>query len=103
MRLFIPTAILSLATMLSACSSGNVKTAADYDAPAAPPVQHPNYDPYAAYGQANATWQPPVADRNGTIVKPHEPSTSLDRPDYEHAPWATGTGAASSAAPQGTF
>jgi hypothetical protein len=102
MRLFVYV-ILPVAAALSACSSGNVKTAADYDAPAAPPVLHPNYDPYAAYGQANATWQPPVADRNGTIVKPHEPSTSLDRPDYEHAPWATGAEAASSAAPRGTF
>jgi hypothetical protein len=103
MRPFLYVAILSSAAVLSACSSGNLKTSADYDAPAAPPVLHPNYDPYAAYGRANATWQPPVADRNGTIVKPHEPSTSLDRPDDEHAPWAIGAGSAPSASPKGTF
>jgi|GEM_PF-1564983 hypothetical protein len=101
MRLFLHVAILSSVIVVSACGSGNLKTSADYDAPAAPPIQHPNYDPYAAYGQANAIWQPPAADRNGTIVKPHEPSTSLDRPDYEHAPWATRGETASSSAPRG--
>jgi hypothetical protein len=103
MRLFLYVAILSSVVVVSACSSGNLKTSADYDSPAAPPVLHPNYDPDAAYGQANAIWQPPVADRNGTIVKPHEPSTSLDRPDYEHSPWETGAEAPSSTAPRGTF
>lgn len=38
------------------------------------------YDPYAAYGEANATRRPPVVDRNGTIVKPFEPSTQTTRP-----------------------
>jgi hypothetical protein len=38
------------------------------------------YDPYAAYGEANATRRPPVLDRNGTIVKPFEPSTQTTRP-----------------------
>ena len=103
MRPFLPFMILCVVAAASACSSGNVKSASDYDAPAAPPVKHPDYDPYAAYGQATATWRPPVADRNGTIVKPHEPATSLDRPDYEHAPWATGAGAGSASAPAGTF
>src|ERR1700739_2966635 len=92
---------LSLAGLLAACSSGNVKSAKDYDPPEAPPVVHPTYDPYAAYGQANAIWAPPVFDRAGTAVKPHEPSTSLDRPDYEHAPWATGAAGSSQGAPAG--
>ena len=70
---------------------------------AASPVQHPNYDPYSAYGESNATWRPPVADRNGTIVKPNEPSTEAERPDYEHAPWATGAAGGTVFAPPGTF
>ena len=42
---------------LAACSSGpNVKSAKDYNPPPAPPVRHPLYNPYAAYGEANATW-----------------------------------------------
>jgi hypothetical protein len=41
-------------------------------------------------GDADAIWQPPVADREGTIVKPEEPATDFDRPDYEAVPWATG-------------
>ena len=103
MRAIFPFLPLALAITLSGCNSGNLKAAGTHDAPAAPPVQHATYDPYSAYGQANAIWQPPVADRNGTIVKPHEPSTALDRPDYEQAPWMTGAGAGSSVAPRGTF
>jgi hypothetical protein len=103
MRPLVPFTILSLVLALAACHSGNLESADDYDAPPAPPVQHPNYDPYTAYGEANATWRPPVADRNGTIVKPTEPSTEADRPDYERAPWATGAAGGAEFAPPGTF
>jgi len=103
MRPLPPLAILLLALGLAACHTGNLESANDYSPPPAPPVQHPNYDPYSAYGQSNATWRPPVADRNGTIVKPNEPSTEGDRPDYEHAPWATGAAGGTVFAPPGTF
>ena len=82
--------ILALAACPAACSAGNVKSAKEYSAPAAPPVRNPLYNPYAAYGEANATWQPPVWNRDGTIVKAAEPSSQDDRPPYEFAPWATG-------------
>ncbi|RXS25252.1 hypothetical protein ER611_09265, partial [Streptococcus pyogenes] len=69
---------------LAACSSGNIRTAGSYSAPAAPQVQNPNYDPYAAPGTVNATWAPPVLNRNGTIVKPNDPRGAMaGRPDYE--------------------
>lgn len=92
-----------LAAYLVACSSGNVKSAKDYSAPAAPPVRNPLYNPYAAYGEANATWQPPVFNRDGTVVKPAEPASQADRPGYEFAPWATGAAGGSKYAPPGTF
>jgi hypothetical protein len=88
---------------LAACSSANVKSAKDYSAPAAPPVRNSLYNPYAAYGESNATWQPPVFNRDGTIVKPAEPASQADRPRYEFAPWATGAGGGSQYAPPGTF
>jgi hypothetical protein len=89
---------------LAACATPpNVKSASDYDAPRAPPVKHPLYDPYPAYGQANATWRPPVINRAGTIVKPLDPAVELGRPDYEHSDWATGAAGASALAPPGTF
>ena len=88
---------------LSACSSGNIKSARDYNAPAAPPVRHPYYNPYAPYGEANATWSPPVWDRNATIVKPADPSVEEGRPPYESAPWATGASGGGTFAPPGTF
>ena len=94
---------LSVASLVAGCSSGNVKSAKDYHPPAAPPAAHPAYDPGTPYGQANAVWAPPVFDRAGTVVKPREPSTSLDRPDYEHAPWATGAAGGSQGAPAGTW
>ena len=75
--------------ILSACNSGNIKSARDYNTPAAPMVRHPYYNPYAPYGEANATWTPPVWDRNGTIVKPADPGVEVERPPYENAPWAT--------------
>lgn len=88
---------------LAACSSGNIKSTRDYNAPTAPPVRHPFYSPYAPYGEANATWTPPVWDRNGTIVRPVDPGVELGRPPYETAPWATGTPGGSAFAPPGTF
>jgi len=89
---------------LAACSTPpNVKSASDYDAPAAPPVKHPYYDPYAAYGQANATWRPPVVNRAGTIVRPEDPSVDAGRPDYEHAGWATEAAGGSTLTPPATF
>lgn len=94
---------LSAAALLAACSSGNIKSATDYSAPAAPPVRNPLYNPYAAYGSENATWAPPVFDRDGTVVKPAEPSTQSGRPDYEAAPWATGAAGGDRFAPPGTF
>jgi hypothetical protein len=92
-----------LAAYLAACSSGNVRSVKDYSAPAAPPVRNPLYNPYAAYGEANAIWQPPVFNRDGTVVKPAEPSSQADRPGYEFAPWATGAAGGSQYAPPGTF
>ena len=89
---------------LVACSGGpNVKSAKDYSAPPAPPVRNPLYNPYAAYGEANATWTPPVFNRDGTITKPAEPASQSDRPEYEFAPWATGASGGSRFAPPGTF
>jgi hypothetical protein len=89
---------------VSACASPpNVRSANDYDAPAAPPMKHPLYDPYAPYGQANAIWRPPVINRDGTIVKPTDPAEQAQRPDYEHAAWATGAAGGSVLAPPGTF
>jgi hypothetical protein len=95
--------LLCLFIPLSACASGNVRTANSYTSPSSPAVSHPFYDPYAAYGEANATWRPPVFDRNGMIVKPFEPSTQGTRPDYEHAPWASGAAGGSQLSPPGTF
>jgi hypothetical protein len=105
MRPALPVVIILTAVALPACSTSppNVKSANDYNPPAAPLVQHPLYDPYAAYGQANATWRPPVINRNGTIVKPYDPAVDAQRPDYEHAPWATGAAGGSVEAPPGTF
>lgn len=89
---------------LVACSGGpNIKSTKDYSAPPAPPVRNPLYNPYAAYGEANATWTPPVFNRDGTITKPAEPASQSDRPEYEFAPWATGASGGSRFAPPGTF
>jgi hypothetical protein len=93
--------ILTLA--LAACEHGNVKRLSDYSAPPLPPMHNATYDPYAGYGEANATWTPPTYNRDGTIVKPTEPSTQGDRPSYETAPWATGGSGGSQYAPPGTF
>ena len=98
-----PLLVPLLFACLAACSSGNVKSAKDYSAPAAPPVRSAIYNPDAMYGEANATWQPPVFNRDGTIVKPAEPSSQADRPRNEFAPWATGAAGGSQYAPPGTF
>ena len=95
----IRTAALLLA--LAGCSGGNVHTGADYHAPSPPPVRHPLYDPYAAYGSAPAIWHPPVADRRGTIARPSDPAINRDRPPYEAAPWAAGS--SPFGGPPGTF
>jgi hypothetical protein len=94
--------LLCLTIPLTACVSGNVRTADSYTAPPSPAVNRPSYDPYAAYGEADATCRPPV-DRNGTIVKPVEPSTQGTRPDYEHSTWASGASGGSQLTPPGTF
>jgi hypothetical protein len=93
---------LILALPLAACA-GNVRTANQYGSPSPVAVTNPWYDPYAAYGSVNATWQPPVYNRQGTIVAPREPSSQQGRPGYEHAQWATGAAGGSQFAPPGTF
>jgi len=95
--------LIAIAIPLAACDNGNIKLTSSYNAPAAPYVRNPVYNPYAAYGEANATWQPPTFNRDGTIVKPAEPASQSDRPAYEFAPWATGASGGSAAAPPGTF
>ena len=98
--------LLALAAVLAGCAINppNVKSVKDYSAPAAPPVRNPSYNPYGPYGEANATWQPPVFNRDGTILKPAEPASQYDRPFYETAPWATGAAAGGDHfAPPGTF
>lgn len=93
-----------LALGLAACGSGgNLKSAKDYNVPPPPPVARPAYNPYAAYGEARATWRPAVIDRDGTIQKPAEPSSQWDRPRYEEAPWASGAGRSVFSGPPGTF
>jgi len=88
---------------LAGCSHPNIKSAKDFDPPPSPPVRNPAYDPNAAYGEAKATWQTPVFNRDGTIVKPVEPSSQSDRDSYELAPWASGADGGSRFAPPGTF
>jgi hypothetical protein len=101
MRAF-PVLLLAL-TALAGCDNGNIKPVSSYSAPKASPVRNTTYNPYAAYGEANATWQPPTYNRDGTIVKPTEPASQSDRPPYEFAPWATGALGGSASAPFGTF
>lgn len=94
---------IAAALTLSACGGGNLKSASDYSAPAAPPVRYPTYNPYATYGTANARWVPPVVNQHGTVVRPNDPAVLSGRPDYEHAEWATGAGGGDRLAPPGTF
>lgn len=93
-----------LAASVTACGKPpNLKSASDYNSPPPPPINHPLYNPYAAYGEARATWRPPIVDRDGNIQKPYDPSTAAGRPNYELAPWATGAGRSPFSAPAGTF
>lgn len=103
MRRFSLTLLGTLAASLAGCNGANLKSANDYSAPAAPPVKHPYYNPYSAYGEANARWTPPVWDRNGTITRPADPGVDLGRANYESAPWATGASGGKVFAPPGTF
>ena len=103
MRLFSLMMLTALASVPAACSNANLKSASDYNAPSAPRVKHPYYNPYAAYGEANATWTPSVWDRNGTITRPADPGADMGRPAYEGAPWATGAASGRAYAPPGTF
>ena len=98
----LPFLLLALGT-LAACDSGNIKPTTSYNAPKAPAIRNPTYNPYAAYGESNASWSPPTYNRDGTVVKPAEPASQSDRPGYEFAPWATGASGGSSNAPFGTF
>lgn len=77
---------------LAGCDHGNVQPSSSWHAPATPVVRNPSFDPYQPFAQANATWRPPILNRDGTIVKPAEPSSQSSRPDYESTPWATGAG-----------
>jgi hypothetical protein len=95
--------LIAVALALSGCAAGNLRSAGDYHAPAAPTVRHPEYDPFSRPGSANATWMPPIINQNGTIVRPYDPSVMAGRPDYEHARWATGAAGGDASAPPGTF
>ena len=88
---------------VAGCSSGNLKSAKDYNVPPPPPIRHATYNPYAGYGDANATWRPPVVDRDRTIQKPAEPSSQWDRLNYEGSDWATGAAQSVFGGAPGTF
>jgi len=51
---------------LAACSSPNVRSASSYDAPKAPPVREPVYNPYAPYGEPT----PPGHRRHSIATAP---------------------------------
>lgn len=87
---------------LTGCSSGNLKSANNYDVPP-PPIRRSTYNPNAGYGEANATWRPPVMDRDGTIQKPTETSSQWERPNYEGSEWATGAARSVFRGAPGTF
>jgi len=101
MRALILLPLIGLA--LAGCDNGNVKRLSDYSAPPPRPIRNPAYNPYAPYGDTNATWTPPAYNTDGTIVKLDEPSSQTDRPSYETAPWASGAQGGSQFAPPGTF
>ncbi|RFD18892.1 hypothetical protein DY926_14135 [Komagataeibacter melaceti] len=82
--------VAGLALAVSGCSHGNLTSASSR--PLRPPaVKQALYDPYAPYGSVPARWKPPVASRDGTIVKPTDPADQADRPDYEGASWSVGS------------
>ncbi len=100
------TLLLAIATLLmslTSCASGNLKSAKDYDVPPPPAIQHHFYNPYASYGEAHATWRPPVVDRDEAIQKPAEPASQWDRPDYEGSGWVSGAARSVFSGPPGTF
>lgn len=97
---FLP---LALAFGLTACGGGSVSSSAHLHGPKPPPMRFAKFEPNAPYGSANATWAPPVFNRGGTIVKPTDPRNDTGRPDYEHAPWATGAAGSDQYAPAGTW
>lgn len=92
----------SLMSLIS-CASGNLKSAKDYNVPPPPAIQYPSYNPHASYGEAHATWRPPVVDRDGTIQKPAEPASQWDRPNYEGSGWASGAARSVFSGSPGTF
>lgn len=95
-------AFASLLALAGCGSGGNLGKSVDYSSVlAAPPVRQPLYDPYAPPGSAPVTWMPPVFNREGTIVRPADPSVDWRREDYERAPWYPG--AIGSRAPDGTY
>ena len=102
-HMLLPALVAPLLGLTSCGSGGNLKSAADLRGPPPPPVTHSFYNPYAAHGEARATWRPPVHDRDGTIQKPAEPASQWDRPAYEGASWATGAGRSPFNGPPGTF
>ena len=95
--------IAALLVGLTSCTSGNLKSAKDYNVPPPPSIQQPTYNPYASYGAAHATWQPPVVDRDGTIKKPAEAASQWDRPTYEGSGWAGAAARSVFSGPPGTF
>lgn len=99
----IDVVVILLIGAVAGCSNGNLRSPSSYNAPRAPTVQQPSYDPYVSAGTANATWAPPVINRNATIVRPYDPGVMVGRPDYESAPWATGAAGGSVTVPRGTF
>ena len=96
-------AVASSLLSLASCSSGNLRSARDYNVPPPPPIQHPAYNPYASYGEVRAIWRPPVVDRDGTIQKPAEPASQWEWPNYEGAGWASGAARSFFSGPPGTF
>ena len=102
MRLSILPRLAAAALLLApaACDNGNLKAAKVYHSPSPPLVRSPLFDPYAGPGQVPATWVPWVHDRDGTIVRPRDPSVEWGFEDYRHAPWLAGR---SRSAPPGTF
>jgi hypothetical protein len=99
-----PLIFISALNLAGCATPPNVKPPNSHNAPPPPQIKNTYYDPYAAYGSANATWVPPVIDRQGTIVKPTDPSTQgANRPDYEHAQWASGAHGGDHLHPPGTF
>ena len=95
--------LLSGLLALTGCDHGNVTPVSSYNVPPAPAIHNPTFNPNAPYGDANATWEPPTFNQDGTVVKPIEPSSQATRPPYEFAPWATGAQGGSQNAPPGTF